>query len=185
MVQLSHLYMTTGKTIAFTRWTFVGKVHQTIILMNCCPHHTQLHIYSWIIISQSARAIGSNSLPLCTNSLHDNSSTESPTAPANTFWGQGTHISEGWFIPSLWSVFAFRKLFLIFLEPKYVRSSYHHHGLFCCSQYPHGSGPLIWRIWRPFVRFNRLSCCIGQDHKGQNTDPKGNLFIHEIGTIQD
>ena len=25
MVQLSHPYMTTGKTIAFTRWTFVGK----------------------------------------------------------------------------------------------------------------------------------------------------------------
>ena len=26
MVQHSHLYMTTGKTIALTRWTFVGKV---------------------------------------------------------------------------------------------------------------------------------------------------------------
>ena len=26
MVQLSHLYMTTGKTTALTRWTFVGKV---------------------------------------------------------------------------------------------------------------------------------------------------------------
>ena len=26
MVQLSHPYMTTGKTIAFTRWTFVGEV---------------------------------------------------------------------------------------------------------------------------------------------------------------
>ena len=26
MVQLSHPYMTTGKTIAVTRWTFVGKV---------------------------------------------------------------------------------------------------------------------------------------------------------------
>ena len=26
MVQLSHLYMTTGKTIALTRWTFVGKL---------------------------------------------------------------------------------------------------------------------------------------------------------------
>ena len=26
MIQLSHLYMTTGKTIALTRWTFVGKV---------------------------------------------------------------------------------------------------------------------------------------------------------------
>ena len=25
-VQISHLYMTTGKTIALTRWTFVGKV---------------------------------------------------------------------------------------------------------------------------------------------------------------
>ena len=26
IVQLSHPYMTTGKTIALTRWTFVGKV---------------------------------------------------------------------------------------------------------------------------------------------------------------
>ena len=26
IIQLSHLYMTTGKTIAMTRWTFVGKV---------------------------------------------------------------------------------------------------------------------------------------------------------------
>ena len=26
MVQLSHPYMTTGKTIALTIWTFVGKV---------------------------------------------------------------------------------------------------------------------------------------------------------------
>ena len=26
MVQLSHLYITTGKTTALTRWTFVGRV---------------------------------------------------------------------------------------------------------------------------------------------------------------
>ena len=26
IVQLSHLYMTLGKTIALTRWTFVGKI---------------------------------------------------------------------------------------------------------------------------------------------------------------
>ena len=26
MVQLSHLYTTTGKTIVLTRWTFVGKI---------------------------------------------------------------------------------------------------------------------------------------------------------------
>ena len=32
IVQLSHPYMTTGKTIALTRWTFVGKV--TYLLFN-------------------------------------------------------------------------------------------------------------------------------------------------------
>ena len=32
MVQLSHPYMTTGKTIALTRWTFDGKV--TSLLFN-------------------------------------------------------------------------------------------------------------------------------------------------------
>ena len=34
MVQLSHSYMTTGKTIVLTRWTFVGKV--TSLLFICC-----------------------------------------------------------------------------------------------------------------------------------------------------
>ena len=32
-VQLSHPYMTTGKTIAFTRWTFVGKVMSLLLNM--------------------------------------------------------------------------------------------------------------------------------------------------------
>ena len=32
IVQLSHSYMTTGKTIALTRWTFVGKI--TSLLFN-------------------------------------------------------------------------------------------------------------------------------------------------------
>ena len=32
MVQLSHPYMNTGKTIALTRWTFAGKV--TSVLVN-------------------------------------------------------------------------------------------------------------------------------------------------------
>ena len=35
MVQLSHPYMTTGKTIALTRWTFVGKV--MFLLFNMLP----------------------------------------------------------------------------------------------------------------------------------------------------
>ena len=33
MVQLSHSYMTTGKTIALTRWTFVGKVVSLLLNM--------------------------------------------------------------------------------------------------------------------------------------------------------
>ena len=32
MAQLSHLYMTTGKTISLTKWTFVGQKW-------CCNHH--------------------------------------------------------------------------------------------------------------------------------------------------
>ena len=35
IVQLSHLYMTTGKTIALTRWTFVGKVMSLLFNMLC------------------------------------------------------------------------------------------------------------------------------------------------------
>ena len=33
IVQLSHLYVTTGKTIALTRWTFVGKVMSLLFNM--------------------------------------------------------------------------------------------------------------------------------------------------------
>ena len=33
VVQLSHPYMTTGKTIALTRWTFVGKVMSLLLFM--------------------------------------------------------------------------------------------------------------------------------------------------------
>ena len=58
IVQLSHPYMTTGKTIALTRWTFIGKVMSLLFNMlsrlvitflprsNCllisgCNHHLQ------------------------------------------------------------------------------------------------------------------------------------------------
>ena len=34
MVQLSHPYMTTGKTVALTRQTFVGKVTPPLILVS-------------------------------------------------------------------------------------------------------------------------------------------------------
>ena len=58
IVQLSHQYMTTRKTIAFTRWTFVGKVMSLLfnmlsrlviaflprnkrLLISCCSHYLQ------------------------------------------------------------------------------------------------------------------------------------------------
>ena len=49
MVQLSHPYMTTGKTIALTRWTFVGKVMSLLFrfVITCLPRSKHLLI-SWL-----------------------------------------------------------------------------------------------------------------------------------------
>ena len=53
MVQLSHPYMTTGKTIALTRWTFVGKVMPLLLNMlsrlviNFLPKSKRL-LTSWL-----------------------------------------------------------------------------------------------------------------------------------------
>ena len=41
-VQLSHPYMTTGKTIALTRWTFVGKVMSLLFNMLSCISRSSL-----------------------------------------------------------------------------------------------------------------------------------------------
>ena len=53
MVQLSHPYVTTGKTIALTKWTFVGKVMSLLLNMLSrlviafLPRHKRLLI-SWL-----------------------------------------------------------------------------------------------------------------------------------------
>ena len=53
VVQLSHPYMTTGKTIALTRWTFVGKVISLLfnmlsrLLITFLPRSKRLLI-SWL-----------------------------------------------------------------------------------------------------------------------------------------
>ena len=52
-VQLSHPYMTTGKTVALTRWTFVGKVMSLLfnmlskLVITFLPRHKRLLI-SWL-----------------------------------------------------------------------------------------------------------------------------------------
>ena len=55
IVQLSHPYMITGKTIALTRWTFVGKVMSVLsrLVITCLPRSKHLLI-SWL---QSSSAV--------------------------------------------------------------------------------------------------------------------------------
>ena len=53
-VQLSHPYMTTGKTIALTRWTFVGKVRFLLFnmlsrLVKICSMIVKAQIFSYAI----------------------------------------------------------------------------------------------------------------------------------------
>ena len=65
IVQLSHPYMTTGKTIALTRWTFIGKVMSLLfnmlsrLIKNFLPRSKCLLI-SWLqlpsaVISESSK----------------------------------------------------------------------------------------------------------------------------------
>ena len=51
IVQLSHLYMTTWKTIALTRWTFVGKVMSLLFNMLCRFVMTFLPMSKHLLIS--------------------------------------------------------------------------------------------------------------------------------------
>ena len=53
IVQLSHPYMTTGKTIAWTRWTFVGKVMSLLFnilskLLRAFLPRTKHLLISWL-----------------------------------------------------------------------------------------------------------------------------------------
>ena len=48
MVQLSHPYMTTGKTIALTRWTFIDKVMS--LLFNMLSRSPLFNLYAEYIM---------------------------------------------------------------------------------------------------------------------------------------
>ena len=48
IVQLSHAYMITGKTIALTRWTFVGKVSVKLRAMPCRATQDR-----WVMVDSS------------------------------------------------------------------------------------------------------------------------------------
>ena len=48
MVQLSHPYMTTGKTMALTRWTFVGKVMFLLLMVIAFLPRSKNLLISWL-----------------------------------------------------------------------------------------------------------------------------------------
>ena len=56
-VQLSHPYMTTGKTIALTRWTFVGKVMSLLFSMLSRLVTTNMHRVYTLLCDESMIAI--------------------------------------------------------------------------------------------------------------------------------
>ena len=74
IVQLSHPYMTTGKTIALTRWTFVDKVMSPLfnmlsrLVITFLPRSKRLFI-SWLqspsAVILEPRKIKSASFPIC------------------------------------------------------------------------------------------------------------------------
>ena len=57
MVQLSHPYMTTGKTIALTTWTFVSKVMSLLFNMLSMLVITYLPTSKHLLISKSSQAL--------------------------------------------------------------------------------------------------------------------------------
>ena len=58
MIQLSHLYVTTGKTIALTRWIFVGKLMSTCISSSVQSlSHVWLFVIPWTAAHQASLSI--------------------------------------------------------------------------------------------------------------------------------
>ena len=89
IVQLSHPYMTTGKTIALTRWTFVGKVMSQLfnmlsrLVITFLPRSKRLLI-SWLQ-SPSAVIFGpqKNKVGHCSHCF-----------PIYSLWGDGTRCHD-------------------------------------------------------------------------------------------
>ena len=89
MVQLSHPYMTTGKTIALTRWTFVGKLfYWSVVNLQCCVNfYCTLKWYVYILfhilfhdgLSQGFAVI--HSVYHCFHLLIPNSQSTPPSPP--------------------------------------------------------------------------------------------------------
>ena len=69
IVQLSHSYMTTGKNIALTRWTFVGKIMSLLFntvsrfIRACLPRNKRLLI-SWLQSPSAVILVGASLLTI-------------------------------------------------------------------------------------------------------------------------
>ena len=78
MVQLSHPYMTTGKTVTLTRWTFVGKVISLLFnmlsrLVVAFLARSKLLLISWLqspsAVIQEPKKIKSVTVPIVSPSI--------------------------------------------------------------------------------------------------------------------
>ena len=69
IVQLSHPYMMTGKTIALTRWTFVGKVIPLLFNRSYIVINMELHIFVTLFTGTGFLGCGSVAI-LCWTVLH-------------------------------------------------------------------------------------------------------------------
>ena len=68
LVQLSQPYMITGKTIAFTRWTFVGKVMSLLFnMLSRLVYHRAYRFQGWVTSGQTTNREGVQSHPLADN----------------------------------------------------------------------------------------------------------------------
>ena len=92
IVQFSHQYMTTGKTVALTRWTFVGKVMSLLfnmlsrLVITFLPRSKRLLI-SWLqspsVVILEPRKIKSPLFPLFPHLYHE---VMGPNAMILAFW---------------------------------------------------------------------------------------------------
>ena len=74
IVQLLHPYMTSGKTIALTRWTFVGKVMNFLTLHKytyACCQELSIPLYHYLLIYSAIKPCPSPTSPIDPeNSVH-------------------------------------------------------------------------------------------------------------------
>ena len=136
IVQLSHLYRTTGKTVTLTRWTFVGKVMS--LLFNTLPRfvitlrpRSERLLISWLQ-SPSAVILEPPKIKSDTVSPSISHGVMGPDAMISVFWMLSIKpafspssrsslvplcfLQLGWYHPHIWDYFSLQSWFQLVLH---------------------------------------------------------------------